>query len=297
MVDIQKLNQTKERILSVLRANGPSFPARIARETNVSPLFVAAILSELVAEKRLLMSNMRVGSSPLYILAGQEADLEKFSSYLNNKEREAFEILKQNQILNDESQDPAIRVALRKIKDFAIPISVRNADQEKLFWKYFLVPDATAQDRIETILDVKEVKKEKPVEPAIEPKRMVQETPILEEKKAKSKAVKPKKDSQFSTKLKDYLAGKEIELLQELAAKGKEFSGKVQVNTPFGKQEFYLIAKDKKKISEDELIIAVQRAQSEKMPALIMAPGEPDKQAAIYLKEWRNLIKFEKMNS
>lgn len=299
MPDIQKLNETKNRILSVVNSQGPSFPARIARETNISPLFVSAILSELVAEKKLSMSHMKVGSSPIYILPGQEKDLEKFSTYLNHKEREAFDLLKSKTVINDEQQDPAIRVALRKIKDFAIPVTVKNNEHEYLFWKYFLMDDKGTEEKIESMLNIK------PTAPAKEPEKEpireeikkvierveIEEKPVPKTEKVSKKAVK--KESLFGTKLKDYLSGRDIELLQEINAKPKELNAKVRIDTPFGKQEFYLIAKDKKKITEEELIIAVQRAQTEKMPALIMSPGEPDKLAKEYLKEWRNLIKFE----
>lgn len=294
MADMQKLNETKNRIINALRINGPSFPAKVSRETGISPLFVAAILSELVAEKKLLMSAMKVGSSPIYILPGQEALLEKFSQYLNHKEREAFELIKSSQLLNDEQQDPAIRVALRKISDFAVPISVRSGEQQHLFWKYFLFPDNEARYRIESILEPVKQPEREVVKKVQEP-----EMPLPELKAEKPEPVKEKKkfkkDSDFSLKLKDYLLGKEIELLQELNSKPKEFSAKIRVDTPFGKQEFLLVAKDKKKITEDELIIAVQKAHLEKMPALIMSSGEPDKTAKEYLKEWRNLIKFEKI--
>jgi len=39
-----------------------------------------------------------------------------------------------------------------------------------------------------------------------------------------------------------------------------------------------------------------QKAQSEKMPALIIAPGELDKKALLHLQTWKNLIKFEKID-
>lgn len=307
MPDIQKLNDTKEKILMVLRRQGPSFPARISRETTISPLFVAAILSELVAEKKLIMSAMRVGSSPLYILPGQEPDLEKFAQYLNSKEREAYEILKSSSVISDELQDPAIRVALRKIRDFAVPITVRNAGEEKLFWKYFLTQDAQAQEKVESFLGLSRTpepkvnKVEKAKELVVEEKEnpltsnQAEPETLPQVEKKTIKKTQQKKDPQFAIKMRDYLQGKDIELLQELNAKPKEFTGKVRIDTTFGKQEFYLIAKDKKKITEEELIIAIQRAQAEKMPALVMAPGEPDKIAKEYLKDWRNLIKFERV--
>ncbi len=312
MPDIQKLNQTKEKILHVIRTYGPSFPTRISRETSISPLFVAAILSELVAEKKLNVSAMKVGSSPLYTLPGQEPELEKFSQYLNSKEREAFDLLKSSIVLDDEKQDPAIRVALRKLKDFAIPINAKNGETEKLFWKYFIAPENDVQERVESSLNINQAKQVQKMqvtdqEAKQEPPKPEPQSPISvakaepsaliakKEPVAKEKTPKTKKDSQFAIKMKSYLESKNIELLQEMTQKPKEFSARISLDSTFGKQEFYLIAKDKKKITEDELTIAIQKAQVEKMPALIMSPGEPDKQAREYLKEWRNLIKFEKV--
>ena len=79
--------------------------------------------------------------------------------------------------------------------------------------------------------------------------------------------------------------------------KKKEFAGKIRIDSLFGKQEFYLMAKDKKKITETDINLALQKAQSEKMIAVILSPGILDKNAEEHLKQWRNLIKFEKIKS
>ena len=71
---------------------------------------------------------------------------------------------------------------------------------------------------------------------------------------------------------------------------------KIRIDTPLGKQEIYLIAKDKKKVTEDDITVALQKAQAEKMTSLIISPGEIEKKSIPYLKEWRNLVKFEKVN-
>ncbi|MFC1682475.1 hypothetical protein ACFL0X_02575, partial [Nanoarchaeota archaeon] len=63
----------------------------------------------------------RVGSSPVYFLEGQERGLEGFSNHLKSKEKEAFDLLKEKKFLGDSEIEPAIRVALRAIKDFAVP--------------------------------------------------------------------------------------------------------------------------------------------------------------------------------
>ena len=80
-----------------------------------------------------------------------------------------------------------------------------------------------------------------------------------------------------------------------MSAKKKEFIAKIRTDTLFGKQEYYLTAKDKKKVSQDDLIIAIQNAQAERMPAIFLAPGQLDKAALSYLDNWKNVVKFEKI--
>ncbi|GAG42180.1 unnamed protein product, partial [marine sediment metagenome] len=113
----------------------------IARAVGLSPLFAAAFLSELKAEQKLKVSSMKVGSSPIYYLEGQEEKLEGFIEHLNFREREAFLLLKGVGVLEDSLQTPVVRVALRAIKDFAVPVKVRVGGELKLFWKYFLLGD------------------------------------------------------------------------------------------------------------------------------------------------------------
>ena len=275
MIDLAKVNETKEKIISVIKTSGPSFPTRIAREANISPLFVSAFLAELVSERKLAMSSMRIGSSPLYFVPGQESQLENFIQYLNSKEKEAVIKLKQEQILEDEKQEPAIRIALRKIKDFAVPFTLRTGNEEKIFWKFFTLSDNEAKEKIKNIV-MPEQKK-------------------AEISKEKIKKNKEKKESGFAKSVKDYLQGKNIEILSDISLKPKEYSAKVSIDTPLGKQELLLISKDKKKITEDDLAIAVHKAQSEKMPALILTNAELDKNAVLYLQQWKNLLKFEKL--
>ncbi|MEK6858752.1 MAG: hypothetical protein AABX53_02470 [Nanoarchaeota archaeon] len=308
MIDVQKVNATKEKILNVIKTVGPSFPTRISREAGISPLFIGALLSEMLAEKKVMMSAMKVGSSPLYFLPGQEAQLENFTQYLNHKEREAVSRLKDSLILDDETQDPAIRVALRKLKDFAIPITVHESGTEKLFWKFFTTSDERAKEIIEPIVTPKQ---------HTDPRKNVEETPqtvqtvqaIKEERREeekeqmqprkvekKEKAIKKAKEpSAFTRNVKEYLAAKEIEVLEDLPTKAKEYNARVRIDTLLGKQEYLLLAKEKKKLTEDDLAIALHKAQSEKMPALILTPGELDKTAKPYLDQWKNLLKLEKL--
>ena len=122
----QDTSKIKEKIIFTLRRRGPCLPVHIANEIQTSILFASAFLSELVSEKKIKMSYMKVGSSPIYFIPGQEHLLERFSQHLKTKEKDAFELLKNHRFLIDSKQDPAIRVALRFIRDFAIPFKQNN---------------------------------------------------------------------------------------------------------------------------------------------------------------------------
>lgn len=147
----------KSDILQFLTDNGPSLPVQISRYIKVDTLFTSAFLSELLGQQKIKMSNMRVGSSSVYFIPGTESGLEKYSEYLKSKEKEAFNILKTHSFLEDEIEHPAIRVALREIKDFAIAFTRNN----RLIWRYFLVSENDYNDSEETQKEIRESPKEK----------------------------------------------------------------------------------------------------------------------------------------
>jgi hypothetical protein len=313
MADMQKLYEKKEKILSIIEGKGPSFPTRISKETQISPLFVSAYLSELVAEKKLMISHMKIGSSPIYFIKNQNRKLENFADYLKGKEKETFNLLKESEILEDSEQDPAIRFALRKIKDFAIPLSVRIKGTVKLFWKFFLIEDHEIKSKINktlnTIQKTEKIEEKKLPEKTLEingkeienifEKNLKNETEITSDiRYEKPKEIKKEINSDhFSERIKEYLAKKEISTYKTLLDKKKELIFKAKRNSKFGDQEYYIVAKDKKKISEEDLIVALQKAQTERMPAIFISPGELDKKAKECLEVWRNILKFDQIKS
>ncbi|MEK6846680.1 MAG: hypothetical protein AABY16_00780 [Nanoarchaeota archaeon] len=298
MPDMQKLLQTKERIVEIIKQRGPELPVRVASAIGTNNLFTAAFMSELVGEQRLKISHMRVGASPLYYTEGQEEQLQKYIDYLNHREKEAFNLLKQNSILQDSEQEPAIRVALRSIKDFAVPVQIKEKEETKIFWKLHTIPNEAAKDLIEQKLNPNIIAKEKKVlEKQTELKKESEVQTLTEAKEKKKKAQKKEKliDTKFKDNIVDYIKSKDIEILQEISVDKKEFISKIRIDMPLGKQEFYLISKDKKTISTEEIALALQKAQQERMPALFLSPGKLNKSAREYLKEWKNLIKFEQV--
>jgi hypothetical protein len=137
----------REKILSILRMKGPTLPVYIAQDTGMSMLFASAFLSELLSDKKIKMSHMRVGNSPIYFIPGQEPQLEKFSSYLKSKEKDAFILLQERKFLKDSEQSPAIRVALRVIRDFAFHFK----KNDEIYWRYLTASESEFKHEIKPI--------------------------------------------------------------------------------------------------------------------------------------------------
>lgn len=309
-IDLEKISNDKSRIISYIKINGPSLPVRISNYLKMQTLFVSAFLSELNSEKKVIMSHMKVGSSPLYYLKGQEDQLERFLEHLNSREREAFQLLKENNVLEDEKLSPVMRVAMRSINDFAIPVRARINEEIKIFWKYHLVQETELKDLLENLISGKTIPS-KEEEPQKENKKESQETSkevkeenkeenpqeqLLEVKKSKPKEKKKApSSSEFTENIDEYLEAKDIEILERILQRKKEYQAKIRIDTLFGKQTYLLHAKEKKKVNENDLTILHQKSQSEKLPGIYMCTGEPDKKALEYLSKWQNLVKFERL--
>jgi hypothetical protein len=170
MIDVQ---EKRNKIIEFLESSGPSLPVRVAKSIEMDPMITSAIASELISSKKIKTSNMKIGASPLYLIPGQEEQLEKFSDNLKSVEKEAYHKLKEKKILIDEDEEPPIRVALRKIKDFAIPFKF----QEKIMWKYSFVPEDEIQKLLYKSADIS--KQEKPkIKIEIKPEPKIEEKKI-----------------------------------------------------------------------------------------------------------------------
>lgn len=167
-------SKIKESILNFLNSEGPNLPIKISKNVKIDSLFISAFLSELIREQKIKITNMKVGTSPIYYIEGTESGLEKFSNYLKPKEKEALSLLKEKNFLEDESQHPAIKIALRSIKDFAKPFKIKD----KIFWRYFLTP-ITEFKKPETSQIQSSTKNEEPRQKNLNPlsKEIKKETP------------------------------------------------------------------------------------------------------------------------
>ena len=76
---MEKALETRERIVEIVKQKGPVLPVHISKEIGSDILMASAHLAELTASKRLKISTIKVGGSPLYYLQGQEEMLQKFT--------------------------------------------------------------------------------------------------------------------------------------------------------------------------------------------------------------------------
>jgi len=320
--------EIKEKIINFLERRGPSLPVHIAKETGLSILFASAFLSEILSEKRIKMSYMRVGSSPLYFLPGQETFLENFSHALKKKEKEAFVMLKEQRFLKDTEVEPAIRVALREIRDFAIPFQ----NEEGIFWRYYKIPESEfyqskkqeetkrIEKQQEVILpqktytqeieEVEETEQDTNEKMKVNPKRgevesIFDKTPKKIQKKAEKKKSTEKKEkktdkksnqksnsNKFFNRVKTYLSEKQIEIIDIEEANNTEIVLRVKEN----QKEYLIVAYSKKKITDQEITKAYKKSSELNLPYKILALGEPLKKLDNLIEAIRDLQGIEKVD-
>ncbi len=323
---VQDAAKLKEKILEFLQRRGPSLPVHIAKETGLSILFASAFLSELVSDKEVKISYMKVGGSPLYFIPSHASQIERFSQHLKSKEKDAFLLLKEKKFLKDSFQEPAIRVALRSIRDFAIPFE-RNSE---LFWRYIAVQEEefkVEETKDEVIIkeEPKEIEektiiieeKEEQIEeeeskPEIkESGIIVEEKPITkkrqtkepkleifdkkEKKPAQKKPVKkkaPKHNEKFFEKIKEFLEKKSIDILGIEGFEKNELILRIKE----GKTEKLLMAYNKKRITENDLITASKKSSEMNLPYLILSLGELPKKLSNFIEAVQNLSSMEKID-
>ncbi|MEX0920767.1 MAG: hypothetical protein WDZ62_00690 [Candidatus Pacearchaeota archaeon] len=290
----QNTSEIKNKIISILRKNGPSLPVHISKEIQSNSLFTSAFLSELSSEKKIRMSNMKIGSSSLYFLPGQEKYLDKFSHHLKSKEKEAYDILKNKKILKDSEQEPAIRVALRALKDFAIPYK----KGEEIFWRFFNISEDEVKDK-KTIEKTTQI----PVENA-ESKNNTNESlnifdknnsgkdygekiekEKISKKKRNSGKTSGKNESDFFMKIKSFLEKNSIVLLDILNFNKKEIILRVEEES----EEKILIAYDKKRVNEKDIIKSFDKTKEFGEKYIILIKGSPYKKTKKLLDAVRGL--------
>ncbi|HZX11859.1 MAG TPA: hypothetical protein VFE88_00170 [Candidatus Nanoarchaeia archaeon] len=311
----------REETLNHLKLNGPALPVQIAKTLNTNILFASAVLAELVERKQVLITHLPIGGSKVYYLKGQESQMsEKMRSSLKGREKEAYELLRDNKVLRDTLLEPWQRVACRQLKDFAVPITVTLGPAAELFWKFHLLTDEEAKPHIEHHIEenpgsqpltqqeqpqstqqitVQEQPRPQPLEleramQTLREELLKEIKPRLERKQAKKETkqetlIEPQPkipEGKFYAIIKSYLHKNNIEIIkEEMIKKDKEFDFLARIPSSLGGLLYYIKAKDKKAINEADLSLAHSEAQLKKLPCILLVTGKPTKKATTLLEQ------------
>ncbi len=292
--------ETREKIVEIVKAKGPVLPVHISKEVGMNILMASAHLAELTASNRLKISTIKVGGSPLYYLQGQEEMLQKFVSNMNDKEKKAYDLLSQNKILRDSEQEPVIRVALREIKDFAIPLYVNYNNNKEVFWKWYLISNEDAEPLIKSKLEIIELPAERVEEKLL--KQEIKEKPIqaiqkqTKEKKEPKKYKPREKEDNFLNDLIRFFEKNKISIVSnDVIKRNSEIDFVVEIPSVVGNLQYYCKAKNKKRISDSDLSTAYVKGQLKKLPVLFISAGELSTKAQEMLEKELSNLAFKKI--
>jgi len=273
--EMQKpLNNLRNQVLDYLSSNGPSVPVEIAQGVKRESYFVGAILSELLQSKQVMLSHVKKGGSRVYYLPNQEEKLSMLYDYLPDAEKRAYDLLKENKVIKASESEPVERVALENLKDFA----KQNIVGGDITWRWYLFNEES-KPAIQEFVAPKE-------QPKINlPEKQTQ---ILEPSvriPIKENIVKSKDDT-FTSKIESYFVQKNIQILnKEVIRKNSEANFMIKVHSQIGPIEMFVCAKNKKKINDQDIMLAHQKGQNKKMPTLFITTGEQSKKARDYLEK------------
>jgi len=282
----------QSQVLGLIKIKGPVVPMQIAKEIKRDSLMTSAILSQLVDTKKLKISKLKVGGSPLYYLEGQEQRLQSYVKHLDEKDRKTVEILREKAILQDDKQTPLMRFSLRTIKDFAVPLYVTIPNQKLLFWKWYLLPNKEAESMIKDVLGLNKPQPE-PIQELPEKKLepIKKEIDIPKVKQEIKKKTTPKEIStDFLKSIKSFFDEGNIVITNTTKIKKSEFDFEIQISTPLGKLPYYCKAIGKARINEKDISEAYVQSQLKKLPGILLITGKPTKKALEMISQFKGII-------
>ena len=290
-----------QAILEIISRKGPVIPVQVSKEINANIMMASARLSELLSSKKVKISSLKIGGSPLYYLPGQEEKLRNFANNLGGVERKAYDLLEQSKVLRDAAMEPAIRVALRQIKDFAVPLQVSYQEKTEIFWKWYLIENKEVEIAIKDILDSiskshemlqPQALQKTPEQTRLEKPKEEIKKPEETTKKEIQKTRKPTKKINFLNEINGFFSKAKINIVEvKETKKNSEFDITVELNTQLGNVKYFCKAKNKKNISEGDLSSALVSAQSKGLPLLFITNGKASKKSQEKLKtDFKNIV-------
>ena len=276
----------KEQVLAVVKMKGLVVPSDLVKEFHADTFIMGAVLSDLVHDKKVGVTTVKMGGSPVYYAFENKEKLVDLYKYLHEKDKTTFQLLKEKKVLSDIDQTPLVRVSLRTIKDYSKPIEVTVASQTKLFWKWYLATEQDVQEGLRALFSQQpqqvvstSLPQESPVPiPPIKQKRIVtvqKQIPLQQLSLAPSlpSSVSIPHDNSFAQQVALFFSQKQGVFVRFSIIKKGEIDCIVDVPATFGSVRYFCKAKNKKKCNEGEFATVFVAPQLEKLPALFLTTG------------------------
>jgi hypothetical protein len=306
----------RDKVLTIVKMRGPLIPTELKRALGQGDtMLIGAMLSELSSKGHIKISKTKLGGTPFYYDPAQPEKLERVAEHLGEKDKRTWQLLKEKKVLRDTRQEALVRVSLRNLKDFALPLQINAPEGELLYWKYYLVSDNEAEQLIKEELGLvkkaavepsveervteenaqqepqqqeststpqrEELEKndEKPLKKA-EPEGSATHAPPEKQRRLGEEPVTEQMDDEFYMLVKRYFDENKIGIVsQEIIRKKSEIDFVIMMPTPVGNIEFYCKAKSKKKSNDGDLANAKLEGITRQLPVLYLTTGEVTKKA------------------
>ena len=173
--------------------------------------------------------------------------------------------------------------------------------EDEIIWRYFKVPELEYIEEPKKEIQIKEE-----IKPKVTPIAKIEQTTIIENpisklqkethktvtlKKTKKKTTAKKQNDKFFNKVKEFLSKNSIEILDIENFNKNELILRVKND----EKEQFLIAYNKKKINEDDIIKAHKKFLEFDLPYAILSLSDIPKKLNDFLRAIKSLEKIEKI--
>jgi hypothetical protein len=130
---------TKDNVLRFIREKKAVIPTDIAENFETTTMIASAVLSELAKDNLIKITHLKLASSPYYYDPNQKEYLIQLGEkHFKGYDKEVFNLLREKKILPLNSLSIQHSLAIERIKDFAIPLTIVNNEKELKFYVWYL---------------------------------------------------------------------------------------------------------------------------------------------------------------
>ena len=279
----------KQKILDLIKQLGPMLPVEISSKIGVDSFMAKAFLMELVEEGKISQSKEKLAESPMYYLLGQERQVVMKMENIKQQHSKTARTYAPTYV----SEDPEVQA---KREAFAIRLAEIQAKEQQRKTMPAIQPRPLAK------IANRPVYKQRPLpppthipvsKPITPPPTMPSNLPDFQSEPEPE--YKPEAERTFIDKAMDWLKMEGYEIVEEISAKKTEMELLVKVYTDFGKVNFYAKIKQKKIITEADLMAVYAGAMEQKCPAVLLTNGKLAKSAENFLNEKGWIVKVKQL--